>query len=279
MSADAEGFPDYLQPLMNRRRIGSIGTMVQIGGQVGKGGPVALGCHVQKPPLAILVGGPRVELQDAVQNSKHPLHVSVVEIDYLQVAEQSNENGAGRRGVEEMPKTGALSFKVLKDDLVAVLRRENATAVERVKKQVQFRGVVADDEMSGQPDAAQRNPGAPSHLHGHNGQGDGKTCTAIKDLVQVTVPGIVVVVGVATEAALVEQVIGKNGDLEIGCGVGRQALAHPRREHVQALEISLHVESGILIGRNKKGRPVQTDFLIGKRCQQAEFSAVTLRTQ
>ena len=110
----------------------------------------------------------------------------------------------------------------LLDQPLAVGRRQQPAAVERVEQHLLAVRHGLGHEMARQADADHLQPGPAAHRHRHRRQRDRDALAAVHDLVEIAVTGVVVFVGVAVKAHVLEQVAAEQADARL------EAAAQPR---------------------------------------------------
>src|SRR5207249_1888768 len=102
---------------------------------------------------------------------------------------------------------------------------------------------VTDEEMAGKADARDRQIRAPRDLDHNYRQRDRKPGAPIEDFVEVTVPGIVVIVGVSTEPFFVEEHTNERVDtLQGGRFLSRKSAADALSKPFEAFQVARHVQ-------------------------------------
>src|ERR1051326_1620056 len=105
-------------------------------------------------------------------------------------------------------------------------------------------GLITADEMSRQPDAGDGQAQAPSEQNVKQAQVDGVACPAVYNAVQVTVLGVVIILLVAGEAKLLEEVLIDGGQHRLRLSIEIQPLAQFGRITVQQGLVGLDVDIG-----------------------------------
>src|SRR5205085_7259239 len=87
-----------------------------------------------------------------------------------------------------------------------LLEAEELYPVERIDHQLPFREPHLAEEVAGKADALDVEPAAPAHLHVDDAERERDAGAPVEDLVEEAVARVVVVVVIAAEAELVEEV-------------------------------------------------------------------------
>ncbi len=133
---------------------------------------------------------------------------------------------------------------------------------------------VLDQKMTGKAHSVELEPNPPGDLHIEHREGDGNTLLTLQDLVQKTVPGIVVIVPVAAKSLLPKQyeVDRCNGS------VRAQLLPTPgpdgRCDLIYAREIRINVQAGIVARSDRQSSAKQIDLFIRAANQPSEILGV-----
>ena len=149
------------------------------------------------------------------------------------------------------------------EHVVAALPVEQLAAPERVDEDL---GVdpVAEEEVAGQADAGDGHADPATHLHGEHGQRDGDAQVAVEHVVEVAVGGVVVVVLVADEALVDEEVVQEA--VERGRAAACGEVVQPRQEVVG-------VDAGVGVGREHGPGQVEGHLGVGAADQVGEVVA------
>ena len=109
----------------------------------------------------------------------------------------------------------------------------------------------------GKPTPSTRSPSARARLDEHDCQRDRDAGAADEHVVQEAVARVVVVLLVAAEATLAEEVAGHGADRLVGGRPGRQARGGGRGERVELGEVRLRLELGIPDARDRQRRATE----------------------
>src|SRR5262245_56397480 len=93
------------------------------------------------------------------------------------------------------------------DQLRALFRRHERAAVERIQQNLRVTEPGPGNEMSREADALDVEPEPLAHLHQHEAQRDRYAQAAVQHVVEEAVAGVVIVVPIAGEALLDEEVL------------------------------------------------------------------------
>ena len=125
--------------------------------------------------------------------------------------------------------------------------------------------------MTRQPYAFHGEPETLTHFHQHEAQCDRDALSPVEDLVEKAVARVVVVLTVAREALLHEEVLAQA--VEAADGIGRAPRAvHTASEGVESLEIRIHVELGVLPAGDGERRSRQIDAAVGPPGELGELA-------
>ena len=104
--------------------------------------------------------------------------------------------------------------------------------------------------MPGKRDALERQADAPTDLHVENRKGDRDAGLALDHLVEVAVARVVILVGIAAVAEIVEQELVQRHDTLLGGRALRHARAQAHGEALDLAEVALDVEARISVLRD-----------------------------
>ena len=137
--------------------------------------------------------------------------------------------------------------------------------MERIDEQGMGRQQDADHEVAGKADALHLEAGAPRDLHEDGGERDRDAGATVDHLVEVAVAGVVVLVDVAAEAQLLEQVAVERHDRALGTRLVVEPLPERDAHLVEAHQVAADVEVGVLLGRDEQGRLREVQLAVGPR--------------
>src|ERR1043166_84887 len=139
-------------------------------------------------------------------------------------------------------------------------------------------GLITADEMSRQPDAGDGQAQAPSEQNVKQAQVDGVACPAVYNAVQVTVLGVVIILLVAGEAKLLEEVLIDGGQHRLRLSIEIQPLAQFGRITVQQGLVGLDVESGCAGLRQEPSALLKVQFLslLEAKCKEAVIGGLAI---
>ncbi len=113
--------------------------------------------------------------------------------------------------------------------------------------------------MSWHPDPHHGKVDALGNIEINEGEGDGNTEVAIEYVVEETIAGVVVLVGVALKLVLgVEDVVNRLDHFQ-GVGGGGEARSHFRRQGFKLLVTVSRVEVGVFLLGDRQGRSGEID--------------------
>ena len=112
----------------------------------------------------------------------------------------------------------------------------------------------AHDEVPRQPHALDLEPGPARDLHVDGRQRDRDAGLPVEDVAEVAVARVVVLLGVAAEALLLEQVAVEGHDRPLRARLLLEAAAQGDAHLVEADEVGPHVEALVLLRRDEQGR-------------------------
>jgi Fur family transcriptional regulator, ferric uptake regulator len=182
----------------------------------------------------------------------------------LEVGEHPVNDGASRSRIEELRperRPDADPF----EQLAASGFVQPATLVERIEPHA---GLGADKEVPRHSDRVEVDAAAPSDLDHEHAERDRYPESPLEDIVQVRVPGIGVVVGVAGKALVDEQVRGE------GCGVVRRTPC----EVVDLFEYRGYIQLRMCVRGDEQRRDVESNLLVGLRDERSESGGDVHRT-
>src|SRR6266536_4281961 len=140
----------------------------------------------------------------------------------------------------------------------SALSSQQRPRIEGVEQDLRIAESRSRDEMTRQPYAFHGEPETLTHFHQHEAQRDRDALSPVEDLVEKAVARVVVVLAVAREALLHEEVLAQA--VEAADGIGRAPRAvHAASEGVESLEIRIHVELGVLPAGDGQRRSRQID--------------------
>ena len=158
-------------------------------------------------------------------------------------------------------------------DLLRLLAEADPAAVERIDQELHRLARIAHQEVAREVDPLHRQLQPPSHLQQHHCQGEGNAQPTVQHIVQKRVARIVIVVAVAAQLPDHEEVPDHLGEHH-----GRRALRAepvPRLlgEHVEAHQVAVDRELGVLLRGNQKRGPREVELLLGTLHLTGEFAA------
>ena len=227
----------------------------------------------QEPAVARLLGVPRREDEQPVDDAERQRVVAAPHVRVLQVVEQSHEHVAlGHRGdhvrLEVHPSAGRLL-----EHLPAVLLAHDHAARERIEQQIARLAGEPHEEVTREADALERHADAPAQLEHQDAEREWDAPAALDDLVEQRVAGTEVIVAVAADAQLLEQKRPQPRKLlEIvprGVDPSRELVtpvADPRQ-----LVVDVHVR--VALGRHEQRGARQLERLVGALDQVDEVGA------
>ena len=124
--------------------------------------------------------------------------------------------------------------------------------------------------MARERHALERQPDAAAHRHVEHRERDRDAHLAVHDLVQVAVARVVVRLGVAAVAEVLEQELVQRRDALLRCEGLRHAAAQAHRHALDVAEIALHFETGIGILRDQQAGMREVDAQVLARKQLGE---------
>ena len=215
------------------------------------------------PAIAPLASRFRGQHEDPVDDGHDLAPLLATPVDPLEVGEHADQELALRHG-DELPR-GELdgAAERASHQLAAGLTGQDGAAVEGIEQHVLAGDPRARDEVPGQSDTLHLEAEAAPHLDQDQRERDGDAQAAIEHLVEVAVPGIVVLLRVPREALLLEQILPQ--PVEPLERIRRPA--HRRRalgEGGEAAEIGVDVEIGVLTPGDDEGGARQIDVGIGR---------------
>ena len=208
---------------------------------------------VERGALEHVVGRARLEDQDTVERGERARPVGAARVDVFQIAQHARE---------DVPPAHRLQHRRLQLDRLAVdlfeagadvVEVEDRAAVERVDNQLAALVDRLDQEVRGEGDAEEVEPGAPSDLEVDHRERDRDAEAALQHVVEKRVARVAVVVAIARKAGAHEQEVGERlHALDRVLGLAQRALRRaPQRR--QMLEVVRDVEVGIFLLGDQQG--------------------------
>src|SRR5215472_11825364 len=283
--------PNTFRPPLNRiRRLVQLGELLPRPAEVslyrfvvlsvGELGQVALPVAEPAPHLtqvapgdsaiAPLGGRLGIEDEETIDSADHALPVLAAPVGALEVGEHARKELAARHGDVVLGSERHLASQHAAHQSLAILRGEQGAAVEGVEEDLRVAQTRPRDEMAGQPDALDGEAEALAHLHEDEAQGDGNTLAAVEHVVEEAVARIVVVVAVAREALLHEEILAQAMEASELVGGAARAV-DSAGEAVQALEVGVGIEAWVLPARDGEGGSAEIDAAVGPRHQLGEL--------
>ncbi len=159
----------------------------------------------------------------------------------------------------------------LREKPLAVLLGEQRPAVEAIDENLVAVRLVLHEEMPRHADAVHRKPQPFPDEQIHDGQTDRDAGPPVDHAVQIAVLDLVVVLGVAFESLLGEEIPVERLDRLLAGGPGADAVPHLLRHFIEQPGIDPDVERGVGVAGDQKRPLLQIHALIGRGRQFDEL--------
>src|SRR5216683_6162764 len=220
------------------------------------------------PPLA---RGFRIEDQEAIDGADDLVPGLALPVDGLEVGKYPPQELPARHRRVVLVRQRHFPPEDPPHELLAALGGQEGPRIERVEKDLRIVEARARDEMPRQPYPLHGEPQALAHLDQDEGQRDGNALPSIEHVVEEAVAGVVVVLAIACEALLHEEVFAK--PVQAAQGIGRAPRpVNAAREPVESLQVGVHLERRVLPLGDGEGGPREIETTIGPRDQLGKLA-------